>query len=186
MTTHAERIIGLYRRHARTWAEKRATQPGRPMEATWLDRFLSLLPHDPTVLDLGCCSGEPIARYLVEQGCSVTGIDAAPEMIAICKDSFPGREWEVGDMRKLSLGRTFNGILAWDSFFHLSPADQRQMFSVFRAHAAPGAALVFTSGPAYGEAIGTFEDEPLYHASLDCADTALSSIRAAFKSWNTP
>jgi hypothetical protein len=26
---------------------------------------------------------------------------------------------------------------------------------------------MFTSGPAYGEAIGTFQDEPLYHASLD-------------------
>jgi hypothetical protein len=26
---------------------------------------------------------------------------------------------------------------------------------------------MFTSGPAAGEAIGTFEGEPLYHASLD-------------------
>ncbi len=45
--------------------------------------------------------------------------------------------------------------------------DQRRMFARFAAHAAPGAALLFTSGPAVGEAIGTFEGEPLYHASLD-------------------
>lgn len=31
----------------------------------------------------------------------------------------------------------------------------------------PGAALMFTSGPSHGEAIGTFEGEPLYHGSLD-------------------
>jgi hypothetical protein len=40
------------------------------------------------------------------------------------------------------------------------------MFAIFRAHAAPNAALMFTSGPKDGIAMGTFEDEPLYHASL--------------------
>ena len=44
------------------------------------------------------------------------------------------------------------------------------MFPVFRAHAAPRAVLMFTSGPAHGEAMGTFEGEPLYHASLDSAE----------------
>jgi hypothetical protein len=76
----------------------------------------------------------------------------------------------VGDMRALSLDRTFDGLIAWDSFFHLSRADQRRMFPVFRAHAAPGAALMFTSGPANGEAIGSYRGEPLYHASLDEAE----------------
>ena len=41
------------------------------------------------------------------------------------------------------------------------------MFPVFRQHAASNAALMFTSGPAHGEAIGSFGGEPLYHASLD-------------------
>jgi hypothetical protein len=44
------------------------------------------------------------------------------------------------------------------------------MFPVFRAHAAPRAALMFTSGPAYGEGIGRLEGDPLYHASLDAAE----------------
>jgi hypothetical protein len=73
-------------------------------------------------------------------------------------------------MRTLSLARRFDGILAWDSFFHLCPDDQRRMFSIFRDHAAPRAALMFTSGPAYGEAIGSYQGEPLYHASLDGAE----------------
>lgn len=69
-------------------------------------------------------------------------------------------------MRSLSLDRTFAGILAWDSFFHLQPGDQRRMFGVFRKHAAPNAALMFTSGPRDDVAMGTFGGEPLYHASL--------------------
>jgi hypothetical protein len=73
-------------------------------------------------------------------------------------------------MRTLSLSRTFHGILAWDSFFHLTHDDQKRMFPIFRAHAAPRAALMFTSGPAHGEAIGRLEGKPLYHASLDPAE----------------
>jgi hypothetical protein len=60
----------------------------------------------------------------------------------------------------------FQGLIAWDSFFHLSADDQAGMFPVFAQHAAPGAALMFTSGPGHGEAIGSYGGEELYHASL--------------------
>src|ERR1700759_260090 len=73
-------------------------------------------------------------------------------------------------MRSLSLKRKFDGVLARDSFFHLKPDDQRRMFAIFAAHAAPSAYLMFNTGPAYGEAIGDYRGEPLYHASLDAAE----------------
>lgn len=168
MATSAEQIVGLYQRHARAWADARGRRPEYPvMEAAWLDQFRNLLPRCPAVLDIGCGSGEPIGRYLIEQGCNLTGMDSAPDMIALCQGRLPQGTWCIADMRSLSLRRVFNGILAWDSFFHLCYDDQRRMFPIFRAHAAAHAALLFTSGPAYGEAIGTFEGEPLYHASLD-------------------
>jgi SAM-dependent methyltransferase len=135
----------------------------------WLDRFLALLPGG-SILDVGCGSAEPIARYFIEKGCHVTGVDSSPALIAICKSRFPDHDWIVNDMRTLSLGRRFNGILAWDSFFHLCPEDQYPMFPIFKAHAASNAALMFTSGPSHGEAIGTYQGEPLYHGSLDEAE----------------
>ena len=61
----------------------------------------------------------------------------------------------------------FHGLLAWHSFFHLSPEDQRPMFATFRRLAALGAVLMFTSGTRLGEVIGRFEGKPLYHGSLD-------------------
>ena len=70
-------------------------------------------------------------------------------------------------MRQLALNKTFDGLIAWDSFFHLTYRDQRRMFPIFAAHAGPGAALIFNSGPRHGEAIGQFAGERLYHASLD-------------------
>lgn len=167
MHEDAIRIIDLYRRHAAAWARQRGS---RMIERSWLDRFRNLLPQHPSVLDIGCGSGEPIARYLTQNGCDITFVDAAPEMIALCRQRFPDRTFHVADMRALSLGRRFHGLLARDSFFHLCAEDQRRMFPVFRAHAAPLAALMFTSGPGQGEAIGTLEGEPLYHASLDPAE----------------
>lgn len=82
----------------------------------------------------------------------------------------PGQEALISDMRKLALRRSFHGILAWDTFFHLDRDSQRRMFPVFRAHAARRGALMFTSGPADGEGIGRLEGDPLYHASLDVAE----------------
>ena len=167
MPSAAERIISLYQRYAADWDQQR----GRTLfERPWLDRFLALLSPRASVVDIGCGSAEPIDSYFIENGYDVTGVDSSAALIDICKRRFPECAWLVADMRTLSLNRHFEGILAWDSFFHLCPEDQRIMFPIFRSHAAPKAVLMFTSGPSHGEAIGTYNDEPLYHASLDAEE----------------
>lgn len=159
----ADDIIGIYRRHARAWTKARGTHL---TERSWIERLVAILPGSGHVLDIGCGSGEPIARHLIEQGCSVTGVDSSPEMAAMFAASFQSEVVIVADMRQLELGRRYDGLLAWDSFFHLNFDDQRGMFPIFAQHSRPGAPLMFTSGPAHGEAIGTLAGEPLYHASL--------------------
>jgi SAM-dependent methyltransferase len=164
MDAEADNIIGLYRRHAWAWDGARGDHL---REGEWLDRFLALIPPGGEVLDLGCGSGRPMARRLIEQGRRVTGVDSSPELIALCLQRFPDQTWLVADMRALHLGQRFGGILAWHSVFHLTPTDQEAMFAVFAAHAAPGAPLMFTSGWNRGVAMGQFQGERLYHASLD-------------------
>jgi SAM-dependent methyltransferase len=167
MSRDADAIIGLYDRHAEAWDRDRLKTL---VEKPWIDRFCALLPPGASILDIGCGSAEPVARHLIEAGYQVTGVDSSPSMIGLCQRRFPACAWHIADMRTLSLGRHFDGLLAWDSFFHLTRDDQRRMFPTFRAHAAPGAALMFTSGPAQGEAIGAYRGEALYHASLDPGD----------------
>jgi SAM-dependent methyltransferase len=164
----AAAIIGLYQRKAQDWIESRARS--RLFEKPWLDRFRALLPPAAPILDIGCGSGQPMAAHLIGLGHPVLGVDSSPAMIDACRRHYPAQEWLVADMRELAFQRTFAGLLAWDSFFHLCPDDQRSMFPVFRAHASPQAALMFTSGPAHGEAIGNLSGEPLYHASLAAAE----------------
>ncbi len=163
----SETIIDLYERRAADYDRDR----GRTLlERTWLDRFLSHVAASGTVLDLGCGTSQPIAHYLVATGHGVLGVDSSPAMIGLCRARLPESEWVVADMRRLALARRFDGILAWDSFFHLPMDDQRAMFPRFAAHASPGAALMFTSGTSHGERIGSYHGEPLYHASLDPAE----------------
>lgn len=167
MSCAAKQIVDIYRRHASAWTRARGTCL---TERNWIDRFLGMLPPSAQVLDIGCGSGEPIAHYLVEHGCSVTGLDSSPEMIGMFASNLPGQVGIVADMRQLELSRDFDGLLAWDSFFHLTYDDQRAMFPVFAQHVRRSGPLMFTSGPTHGEAIGTLEGDPLYHASLAPAE----------------
>jgi SAM-dependent methyltransferase len=165
MDSDADKIIELYERHAHDYvADRRKTLDGS--ESRWLDRFGALLSSGASILDIGCGSSQPIAKYLIDRGFAVDGIDTSQTLIALCRERFPRRSWRVADMRTLALDDTFDGLLAWNSFFHLSHDDQRRMFPIFERHASPGTALMFTSGPSHGEAIGSYHGESLYHASL--------------------
>ncbi|MDB5549894.1 MAG: methyltransferase, partial [Tardiphaga sp.] len=111
-------VIDVYQRHGSVWAELRSDHL---VEGRWLDRFCDRLPVGAAVLDIGCGSGLPIARELIRRGFDVTGVDGTPTMLALFRRNLPDASAHLVDMRQLALGRRFAGLLAWDSFFHLSP-----------------------------------------------------------------
>jgi SAM-dependent methyltransferase len=170
MSIEADQVIALYTRHAPAWVAAR--EQGAFVEREWLRRFGVVMGVGETaadgraVLDLGCGAGQPMAAHLAAQGYAVTGVDASVTMLEMFRARLPLQRAVQADMRTLALGQRFAGILAWDSFFHLRQDDQRRMFAIFRAHAAPRAALMFTSGPVHGVAMGELQGEALYHASL--------------------
>jgi SAM-dependent methyltransferase len=157
-------IPELYERNSDFWAAARTQIPF--FEKKYLDRILCDRPKGSPILDVGCGSGQPIAEYLVAQGAPVTGCDISPSMIQKSRARIPAQDWVVADMRTLDLRRRFGALVAWDSFFHLTQAEQRQTLLRFREHLLPGGILLFTSGPARGEQIGALNGELLYHASL--------------------
>ena len=160
-------ITEFYDRHAAEFDRDRSREL---VERVWLDDFTRPLPPAARILDLGCGMGEPIAAHLLAQGHRVTGVDAAPAMIEMCRARFPDAEWILADMREIELDRRFDAILAWVSFFHLTAEDQREMFGVFGRHIRRQGTLMFTSGPEAGEKTNDLWGEPLYHASLSPAE----------------
>ena len=51
-------------------------------ERPWLNRFLSLVPKEGAILDVGCGTGDPIAQYILAQQYEVVGLDIAPKIKA--------------------------------------------------------------------------------------------------------
>src|ERR1700688_1442866 len=101
MDSDADKIIDLYERHAHDYVADRRNVGWS--ENRWLDRFSALLPKGASILDMGCGSGEPIARYLIDRGFAVDGVDTSSTLIVLCREHFPHRSWHVADMRTLDL-----------------------------------------------------------------------------------
>ena len=143
-----------------------AERPKVLMEEKWLSRFKGMLPRGGSILDVGCGAAEPIAEYFITNGYDLTGIDFSASMLALAKSRFPDHQWINMDMRALSLGQKFDGIIAWHSFFHLTQQDQRATLAHFAKHLNPKGVLLLTVGPEAGEVGGMVGGEPVYHSSL--------------------
>ncbi|GGO51876.1 methyltransferase [Streptomyces daqingensis] len=79
------------------------------------------LPPGSHVLDLGCGTGLPTARQLVEAGHRVTGIDLSPEMVKLAREHVPEgdfRRMDIADVEKQGLG-PFDGVAAFFSLLML-------------------------------------------------------------------
>jgi len=150
-------------------------------EKAYLDKLLDSVPDDAAILDLGCGIGVPILKYLVDNDRDVTGVDASSKMLEIAKANFPKIEFKLADMRLLNLGRKFDAIIAWHSFFHLPESDQPPMFKIFEDHLNPGGILLFTSGPQRGQAWGMNGGENLFHASLNPDEYEMLLIKHNFQ-----
>lgn len=163
----AARTQEIYERNAERFDNER----GRFLiERPWLERFCAIMPAGGLVLDLGCGAGDPIARYLIDRGLSVTGVDFSEPMLAIARARLPAGRWLNADMRTLNLSETFDGIIGWHSFFHLTPDEQRNVLKRLALHLRPGGALMLTVGPGAGEVTGHVGDDIVYHASLAPAE----------------
>ncbi len=139
-------------------------------EARWLARFTAALPAGAHVLDLGCGTGEPIARWFIAEGFRVTGVDFAEAMLDLARARWPQGDWRQGDMRNFGLPERFDGLIAWNSFFHLTTDEQRACLPRLAEHVKPGGVLMITVGPSEGETSATVGGQAVYHASLSPAE----------------
>jgi cyclopropane fatty-acyl-phospholipid synthase-like methyltransferase len=85
----------------------------------YIDRVLEGLPAGAKVLDLGCGTGEPVAKYVVERGFRVTGVDESAEMLKFARQTIPEAALIHADMVTVALVDTFDAAVALDSMFHV-------------------------------------------------------------------
>jgi 2-polyprenyl-3-methyl-5-hydroxy-6-metoxy-1,4-benzoquinol methylase len=85
--------------------------------------FVSLLPENPKILDLGCGPGHESMR-LASAGAEVIGIDFSYKCIKIARERCHSCQFEVMNFYELD-GRfgKFDGIVAYASLIHVKPSD---------------------------------------------------------------
>ncbi len=135
-------------------------------EKNWLDQFIQFLPKNGSVLDVGCGTADPIATYFIHNGFEIVGLDFSDGMLDIAKKRFPSFKWLNHDMREFELGIQFDGIIAWNSFFHLDHEEQTKTLTSFSKHLKPSGVLMFTAGPGHGEVLGKVNGQDVYHSSF--------------------
>jgi len=153
----------VYERQARRWDERRSRSL---YEKSWLDKFANKLPPRGRLLDLGCGSGDPVARYFIDQGFELVGVDYSKTMIDLARERYPYASWFVQDIRTIEVHGLFDGIYSWDGFFHLSVEEQRSVIPDLVGRIASNGAMLLTVGTGEGEVLGTVGGETVYHASL--------------------
>jgi len=136
------------------------------MEKYYLDFIQEHIPIEGSILDVGCGTGEPMAKFFIKNGYKITGVDASTKMIDLCKQRFPMANWILADMRQLKLQEQFDLVIAWHSFFHLPLEDHESTLKLLASHVKQNGLLIFTSGPEHGETRGENGGYNLYHASL--------------------
>jgi len=113
-------------------------------EAPFLREVLAGAPS-PRLLDLGCGTGEH-ARFLQEEGFSVTGVDASEAQLSQAREGGPGPEFVKGDLA--TLGEAVKGpfgaaISLGNSLPHLFEAPMACLLADLARLLLPGSPALF-------------------------------------------
>lgn len=124
----------------------------------YINTFLSFLPKNSRILDVGCGPGN-ISKYIMAKGFSSEGIDLSKEMIKIAKSKVPNAVFNVMDMRQLTyVKNTFDGIILAYSLIHIPSEEiQKTLQGFYRILKKKGFILIIAQ---YGKA-DQIVDEPL-------------------------
>lgn len=155
-------IGASYDKIAKQFQEHRSSTIG----FDYVERFISYLPRDPFVLDIGCGTGVPLARQMVASGCTVHGIDISREMLRLARQNVPQASFEYANIVDWSTQNRYDGIIAWDSLFHLNVKHQKMVLPrIFRGLRDDGVAL-FTVGGMRGEVTSYMFGAKFYYSAL--------------------
>lgn len=128
-------------------AERYAASRDQFQNVAHLEQFIELLPPPATVLDVGCGSGVPVARYLVERGYAVIGIDVARKQVGLARELVPQGSFEVRNMLDLRAGEyRVDGLVSFYAVFHTPRDGHAELLRRFASFVRPGGVLLVTMG----------------------------------------
>lgn len=154
---HVSTTRAVYDATAYTYAASVGTEINEAFEAP-LDRavlaaFVEMVPEGGLVLDAGCGPGR-VATLLARRGLDVVGVDLAPAMITIARETHPGIRFEEGELTALPVAEgSVSAAVYWYSIIH-TPADGLgDVFAELQRVMVPGAPVLVAFQAGDGEAL---------------------------------
>lgn len=135
-----------YERVAAEFLAGRGSAPPTAIGTGRVRDWALTLRRGASVVDLGCGTGLPITKLLIDEGLEVFAIDAAPSMVAAFARNFPQTPIaceSVLDSR--FFGRSFEAAIAWGLIFLLQPDEQRMLVRRIAESLQPNGRLLFTA-----------------------------------------
>ena len=125
-------------------AEKYHSERNKFEHKNEIREFMSLLPKNGKILDVGCGAGIPIAKTLADSGFEVTGIDISEKMLELARRNVPNATFLKMDMSHLEfVDESFDGIAAFYSLIHVPREKHGKIFiDFFRILKKSGIALL--------------------------------------------
>jgi SAM-dependent methyltransferase len=134
------------------YASQRTSQTAGVPEVTAL---ATSLPPGALVLDVGCGTGIPLTRVLLDHGCDVLGVDSSSNLLALYHANFPHVPTICAPIQSCELeGRMVDAAIAWGVIFHLPHEEQLQAIAKISRALKPGGLFLFTSGREHGSIDG--------------------------------
>ena len=121
MTTLSSQLELCYNLVAKEYADKFLSElEHKPFDIAYLKHFYEVNQFQGKFVDLGCGPGQT-TKFLYDCGCrDITGLDLAPKMIDIARETFPSIEFLAGDMLNLPFANgSVGAILAFYAIVNL-------------------------------------------------------------------
>jgi len=133
-----------------------------------LDHLIELLPKEAHVLDAGCGAGIPTAKYFVNKGLKVTGVDISDTMLKMARNNVPEGNFLNQDLNNLDFEKeSFDGVISVYTLFHIPRKKHEDIFKKFFEIIKPGGIMLINTGVSESEGVSSFFGEPMFWSNYD-------------------
>lgn len=116
------------------------------------------IPDGSAILDLGCGTGVPYDRYLVERGYLLTGVDFTEKHLSLARKRVPEGKFISGDITSIDFaGASFAAVISLYTIFHVPAEEHEKLFRRIHGMLNDGGMLLVTLGT--GELMYSVEED---------------------------
>lgn len=112
-----------------------------------LEEFVSLLPRNAKVLDVGCGAAVPFIKFLVGRGFNVTGVDFSESQLKLAGKNVPEANLIKQDATRLGLKtNSFDGVTSSYCIIHIAREKHSSLFQSFHRILKPRGVMLISTG----------------------------------------